>query len=54
MPNYENNNLQGTLYITFDVEFPKQDFTDEQKESFKTLLSQASNNRVYNGLNSNY
>lgn len=54
MPNYENNNLQGTLYITFDVEFPKQDFTDEEKESFKTLLSQASNNRVYNGLNSNY
>jgi DnaJ family protein B protein 11 len=22
MPNYENNNVRGTLYITFDVNFP--------------------------------
>lgn len=32
MPNYENNNLHGTLYVTFDVEFPKQEFTSEEKE----------------------
>lgn len=32
MPNYENNNLHGTLYVTFDVEFPKQDFNAEEKE----------------------
>lgn len=32
MPNYENNNLQGTLYITFDIEFPKADLTNEDKE----------------------
>lgn len=32
MPNFENNNLHGNLYITFDIEFPKQDFTEEQKE----------------------
>lgn len=32
MPNYENNNLFGTLYITFDVEFPKTEFTAEEKE----------------------
>ncbi len=32
MPNYENNNLHGTLYVTFDVEFPKQEFTPEEKE----------------------
>lgn len=32
MPNYDNNNLHGTLYITFDIEFPKQEFTDEEKE----------------------
>lgn len=50
MPNYENNNLIGTLYITFDVEFPKNDFTEEQKEKIKEILSQESNNKVYNGL----
>lgn len=32
MPNYENNNLHGTLYVTFDVEFPKQEFTPDEKE----------------------
>lgn len=32
MPNYEDNNLQGTLYITLDVEFPKQEFSEAQKE----------------------
>jgi len=35
MPNYDNNNLHGTLYITFDVEFPKQDFDDAQKEGIR-------------------
>lgn len=51
MPNYDNNNLFGTLVITFDVEFPKTDFTEAQKEELKRILSQAANNRVYNGLN---
>lgn len=32
MPTYENNNLHGTLYITFDIEFPKNDLTEEEKE----------------------
>lgn len=32
MPNYDNNNLFGTLYITFDVEFPKAEFTPEERE----------------------
>ncbi len=50
MPNYENNNLHGTLYISFDVEFPKNDLTDEEKEKIKELLNQKSNNRIYNGL----
>lgn len=53
MPNFENNNLQGTLYVSFDVEFPKEDFTEEQKEQLKTILAQKSINKVYNGLNSN-
>lgn len=32
MPNYENNNLHGTLYITFDVEFPKSEMSEEDKK----------------------
>ena len=31
MPNYENNNLFGVLYITFDVDFPKNDLSEEEK-----------------------
>ncbi|XP_034100762.1 dnaJ homolog shv [Drosophila nasuta] len=50
MPNFENNNLTGNLYITFDVEFPKQDLTEEDKEALKKILAQSSINRVYNGL----
>ncbi|EDW04324.1 GH11414 [Drosophila grimshawi] len=50
MPNFENNNLTGNLYITFDVEFPKQDLTEEHKEALKSILEQSSINRVYNGL----
>lgn len=50
MPSYENNNLFGVLYITFDVDFPKNDFSEEQKEKIKEILAQSSNNKVYNGL----
>ncbi|XP_014249700.1 dnaJ homolog shv [Cimex lectularius] len=50
MPNYENNNLHGVLYITFDVEFPKNEFTEEEKNSLKEILKQKSVNNVYNGL----
>ena len=32
MPNYENNNARGTLFITFDVDFPKGELTAEDKE----------------------
>lgn len=32
MPNYENNNLHGTLYITFDVDFPKSELSEEDKQ----------------------
>lgn len=32
MPNYDDNNLHGTLYITFDVEFPKAELSVENKE----------------------
>lgn len=50
MPNYENNNLKGTLFITFDVDFPKGELTDEEKERIQTMLKQESKQRVYNGL----
>nr|CAG4645598.1 EOG090X07WF [Lynceus sp. MCZ IZ 141354] len=50
MPNYENNNLFGMLYITFDVEFPKDGFSEEDKEVLKRVLKQESINKVYNGL----
>ncbi|XP_015521952.1 dnaJ homolog shv [Neodiprion virginianus] len=50
MPNYENNNLHGTLYITFNVEFPKSEFSETEKEDIKKLLRQGSVNKVYNGL----
>ena len=32
MPNYENNNIFGTLFITFDVSFPKGELTTEERE----------------------
>lgn len=50
MPNFENNNLHGTLFITFDVEFPKKDLSDDEKENIKSILQQSSVNKVYNGL----
>lgn len=50
MPHYDNNNLHGALYITFDVEFPKEGFSEEEKESLKKILKQKSVNNVYNGL----
>lgn len=33
MPNYENNNVRGNLYITFDIDFPKTQFSEEDKQS---------------------
>lgn len=32
MPNYENNNLHGNLIVTIDVQFPKKDFSEQDKE----------------------
>lgn len=49
MPNFDNNNLFGFLVITFDVDFPKQDFTEEQKDQIKSILAQKSSNKIYNG-----
>lgn len=32
LPNFDNNNIKGSLIITFDVEFPKEQLTPEQRE----------------------
>lgn len=51
MRNYEDNNQRGMLIITFDVEFPKIELTDEQRELVRNLLQQADvKPKVYNGL----
>jgi len=50
MPNYENSNLFGTLYITFDIEFPKGQLDEDEKSQIAEILKQDSVNMVYNGL----
>lgn len=50
MPNYENNNAKGTLFITFDVEFPKGELTAEDKEDMRRILKQDMPTKIYNGL----
>lgn len=32
LPNFDNNNIKGSLIITFDVDFPKEQLTEEAKE----------------------
>lgn len=39
MPNYDNNHVKGALYITFDVDFPRGEISEEDKESIKQILS---------------
>ena len=50
MPNFDNNNLFGTLYITFDVMFPKGELTPDEKKEIAEILKQDSVNKIYNGL----
>ena len=50
MPNYENNNLFGTMYITFDVAFPKGELNPADKQKISEILQQDPINDVYNGL----
>merc|ERR1719219_396469 len=50
MPNYENNNLFGTMYITFDIEFPKGELKEVDKQSISKIIDQDPINKVYNGL----
>ncbi|XP_036611699.1 dnaJ homolog subfamily B member 11-like [Trichosurus vulpecula] len=50
LPSFDNNNIRGSLIIIFDVEFPKEQFTEQQREGIKQLLEQASVQKIYNGL----
>ena len=50
MPNFENNNLFGTMYITFDVDFPKGELSQDDKDTIAKILNQDAVNKVYNGL----
>lgn len=36
LPNYDNINIRGSLIVTFDVEFPREQLDDNQKEGEKT------------------
>jgi DnaJ family protein B protein 11 len=44
MPNYHDNNLRGTLYITFDVEFPKSELSEEDKKGNSCYYKQPNYN----------
>lgn len=50
MPNYENNNQKGSLYITFDVEFPRSELSAEDKETIRAILLRyrTSDNEIQN------
>lgn len=32
LPNFDNNNIRGSLIITFDVDFPKEQFNEDEKD----------------------
>ena len=49
MPNFENNNMCGTLFITFDADFPKGELSDDDKESIAKILNQEPINKGYDG-----
>ncbi|KAI6184227.1 J domain-containing protein [Aphelenchoides bicaudatus] len=51
MPSLEDNNKRGILYITFNIEFPKGELTEEQKQVIADVLKQPDfKATAYNGL----
>lgn len=51
MPSLEDNNKKGMLVVTFDVEFPKTELSDEQKAQIIEILQQNTvKPKAYNGL----
>lgn len=39
MPNYENNNVRGALIITFDIDFPKGQLSEQDREGVLSALN---------------
>ena len=51
MPSLTDNLTKGILYVTFDVEFPRGEFTAEQKAAIAELMKQDDFQiKTYNGL----
>lgn len=50
MPNFEDRNKLGNLFITFDVKFPRGELSSVDKDSIRKILNQASAQKAYNGL----
>ncbi|XP_041118253.1 dnaJ homolog subfamily B member 11-like [Polyodon spathula] len=50
LPNFDNNNIRGSLIISFDVEFPREQLSEQQRKGIRELLKQESIQKVYNGL----
>ncbi|VDN51227.1 unnamed protein product [Dracunculus medinensis] len=50
MPSFSDNTKRGIMYVTFDVEFPRGELTEEQKSIMANILKQESIKKVYNGL----
>ncbi len=42
MPNYENNNIRGSLFITFDIDFPKTQLSEDDKISKLNIVCNSS------------
>ncbi|KAI4879233.1 hypothetical protein NFI96_012114, partial [Prochilodus magdalenae] len=42
LPNFDNNNIRGSLIITFDVDFPKEQLDDQQKDDKGTFVRSGS------------
>lgn len=38
LPNFDNNNIRGSLIITFDVEFPQTQLDEKQKNGENILI----------------
>ena len=39
MPNYENNKVKGSLWITFSVGFPEVELRADEKETLRAVLA---------------
>eukprot|EP01147_Barroeca_monosierra_P003090 gene3091-8194_t len=54
MKSFDNNLQLGDLYVTFDVEFPDRNFTEEEAEALIEVLRQDSSQTIYNGLEAQF